>query len=168
MNGAMDKAVSDLVGHRIDALIGIAVAAACSAWWLGCSRLAIEHGQDASRCAGQVLQLLWLARAIALALQGPRAGAARGWRPAAAGALLIVAPALPLVVLGWSASVDVAARVLAAEASLWLAAGALPAVGALLRRPARAGSGSERALELAATAVAVALAAALWRWPGPL
>ena len=50
-------------------------------WWLGSTRLALDHGTDASRCAADALYALLLVRGMALAVLSVRVGALRGWRP---------------------------------------------------------------------------------------
>ena len=67
---------------RSFAIAGVVVAGAVAAWWLGSSRLALDHGTDAGRSADLALSALWLVRGIAVAVIGIRAGALYGWRPA--------------------------------------------------------------------------------------
>ena len=47
--------MSDAAARRLDAMTGLALAAAVAVWWLGSTRLALDHGSDASRCADDAL-----------------------------------------------------------------------------------------------------------------
>jgi hypothetical protein len=144
--------------HRLGALTGLALAAVVAIWWLGGTHRALDDGSDATRLAAVALQLLWLARALVLAVGGAVSGALQGWRTAAVAGLLVAAPAWPLGVLAWSASDVSPWSLLAAEAGLLLLAVLLPGLGVLLRR---ALPGPE-ASELLATTLGVLLALGLW------
>ena len=91
---------------RMATMTGLALAAAVALWWLGSSRLALDHGSDPSRSAADALHALLLVRAIVLAMLSLRESTARGWRAGAAAALTLIAPSWPVVVLAWSASTD--------------------------------------------------------------
>lgn len=154
--------MKEATARRLPALTGVALAAALALWWLGSSRLALDDGADASRPAADALQALWLARAMALALVGPRVGAVSGWRAGAAAGLALVAPAWPVLVLAWSASALPLAQVLLAELLLLAASAALPLLGLGLRRLLR----QAPVAEAAATLAGCALMAALWSTRG--
>ncbi len=143
---------------RSFAIAGVVVAGAVAAWWLGSSRLALDHGTDAGRSAGLALSALWLVRGVALAVTGIRAGALYGWRPAVHAGLALIAPSWPVVALAWSAGTAPATLVALAELSLLAASAALPAVGFLLTRLLRR---AELAI-VVGTAGGTTLAAALW------
>lgn len=152
--------------HRaptLEAILGVVIAATVALWWLGSSRLALNAGADAGRIAVDTLNVLLLARGIALsvtALHGARPVA--GWRSRAA-PLGLIAPAWPVAVLAWSACSVRASHLLAAEATLLLAAWLLPGVAQRLRRAWPRGE----AAALAGTTIGLGLAAGLW-WSRPL
>ena len=144
--------------HRLDAMTGLALAAATAVWWLGSTRLALDHGTDAGRCADDALQALLLVRVTALAMLSVRVGALRGWRPGVTAGLGLIAPSWPLVVLAWSAGTRLLTHVALAEVLLLAGSAALPLIGLGLRH-------SLRHAELAVvmgTAVGTALAALAW------
>jgi hypothetical protein len=150
--------MSTATDRRLAAGAGLALAAAVALWWLGSTRLALDHGADASRSAADALQALWLARALLLATLGLRAGALQGWRGGSGAALALTAPAWPVVVLAWSASSASPAQAALAEAVLLAGSLALPLAGRGLQRLLpRAGFAS-----VLATALGAALAAAVW------
>jgi hypothetical protein len=119
---------------------------------------ALDDGSNATRIGAVTLQLLWLVRAMVLALGGVVAGALQGWRTAAVAGLLVAAPAWPLGVLAWSASDTGWLLLLAAESGLLLLAVLLPWPGVLLRRVLP----WPEASEVLATALGVLLALGLW------
>ena len=150
--------MSEAPAHRLAAMTGLALAAAAAVWWLGSTRLALDHGADASRCADDALQALLLVRVTALAVVGVRVGALCGWRPGATAALALVAPSWPVVVLAWSAGTRSVAHVAVAEAVLLAGSVALPLIGLGLHRLLQR-------TELAAitgTVLGIALAASAW------
>lgn len=149
-------------GARPGALTGLALALAIAMWWLGSTRLALEHGSDAGRGAALALRTLWLARGMALSLLCVRAGALDGWRRGAIAGLALVSPAWPLVALAWSASATPLSGVIEAELMLVGAAAAVPSIGVLLRRSLQRADFAV----LAGTGVGAALAAALWAASG--
>ncbi len=151
------------LARRLDAIGGLALAAAAALWWLGSTRLALDAGSDAGHRAADVLVALWLVRGMALALLSLRAGVLRGWRAGAAQALGLIAPSWPLVVLAWSASTAAVTQVALAEGLLLVAGAALPLLGQGLRRLLRWAD----LAEVAATMLGVGLAAALWYLRGP-
>lgn len=155
VNGALDR--------RLAVLGGLALAAAVAIWWLGGSRLALEDGSATDRVAADALHTLWLARGTTVAWLSVRVGAGPGWRPGAAAALGLIAPAWPLAVLAWSASTLPLAQLLLLEMALLAAGLVLPLIGLGLRRLLR---DAERA-EPVATALGVALAAGVWATQGP-
>ena len=150
--------MKEVRGQRLSALTGLVLAAAVALWWLGSTRLALDHGADASRSAANALQALWLARAMALALVGVRMGAWHGWRAGSAAALGLIAPAWPLLALVWSASRLAATQVLLAECVLLAACLALPAIGLFLRRGLR----RAELVDVVATAAGAALLVPVW------
>jgi hypothetical protein len=157
--------MNDLPARRLAAMSGLALAAAVALWWLGSTRLALDHGSDAGRPSAQALQALWVVRAMALALLGLRVAALRGWRAGMETALGLAAPAWPLVVLAWSASSVPLMQVALMELALLAAGLALPLLGQGIGRVLRQ---SELAV-VAATAIGAAAAAAVWftrgTWP---
>jgi hypothetical protein len=139
-------------------MAGLALAAAVAIWWLGGTRLALDHGTDAARTAADALNALWLVRGMALPVLAVRAGTLYGWRRGATAALGLVSPSWPLVALAWSASATATTQVALAELLLLTGGAALPLIGLFMRRLLRR-------VELAvtvATAVGTALAAAWW------
>lgn len=143
---------------RPAAMTGLALAIAIALWWLGSTRLALDHGTDAGQSAADALSALLLVRGMALAILSVRAGALYGWRQGATAGLGLIAPSWPLVALAWSASAISLTQVALAELLLLAGSAALPLIGLGLRR-------SVRRVELAAmagTGVGTALAAALW------
>jgi hypothetical protein len=150
--------MSEALARRLDALTGLALAAAVALWWLGSTRLAIDHGSDTSRSAASALRVLWVVRGMAVAILAVRLGALRGWRPGAAAALAVIAPSWPVVVLAWAASSAPWTTIAAAECALLAAGLALPLIGAGLRRMLR----SPELTDLLATALGATLGAALW------
>jgi hypothetical protein len=142
----------------LDAITGLALAAAVTLWWLGRTRLALEDGSDPGRSAADALHALLLVRGMAVGMAGVRVGASLGWRPGAVASLVLIAPSWPLLVLAWCASTTPLWRVALAESLLVAAALVLPAVGSGLRRA------MPRA-DLAAamgTALGAALVAFMW------
>jgi hypothetical protein len=150
--------MSEAAAHRLDAMAGLALAAAIAAWWLGSTRLALDHGSDASRCADDALQALLLVRVTALAMVGVRVGALRGWRPGATAGIGLIAPSWPIVVLAWSAGTTLATRVALAEALLLAASVTLPLVGLGLHRFLP----KAELAAVAGTLLGIALAASAW------
>jgi hypothetical protein len=144
--------------HRLDAMAGVALAAATAVWWLGSTRLALDHGTDAGRCADDALQVLLLVRVMALAMLSVRVGALRGWRPGATAGLGLIAPSWPVVVLVWSAGTRSATQVALAEVLLLAGSAALPLAGLGLHRLLRK---TELAVA-AGTVLGTALAASAW------
>lgn len=150
--------MTDGLTHRLAALTGLALAAVVAIWWLGGTHRALDDGSDGTRIGVVALQLLWLARALVLALGGVVAGALQGWRSAAVAGLLVLAPAWPLGVLAWSASDTGWFMLLAAESGLVLLAVLLPGPGVLLRRALP----WPEASELLAITLGALLALGLW------
>jgi hypothetical protein len=150
--------MNDVLDRRMAAMTGLVLAAAVALWWLGSTRLALDHSSDAGRASADALQALWLARAIALALLGVRTGALRGWRGGAAAGLALIAPAWPLAVLAWTASATPWIHAAGAEIALLGAAAVLPLIGLGLRRALR----QVELAEASGTALGAALASALW------
>src|SRR6266508_5969785 len=97
MNDAND-AQADLPA----AVAGLALAVAIAVWWMGSTRLALNHGTDAGRGAADALTALWLVRAMALAMLSVRAGALYGWRRGAKAGLGLISPSWPLVAFACS------------------------------------------------------------------
>ncbi len=160
--------MSGALQTRIAAFGGLLLAAALAIWWLGGTRLALDHGTEASRVAADTLQVLWLTRGMAVALLALRVGTLRGWRSGAMAALGIVAPAWPLVVLAASASTAPWLILALAELLLMAAALLLPLLGLGLRRVVK----KVELAEPAGTLLGVAVLAALWftrgAWALPL
>lgn len=160
--------MNDTPGCRLAVLSGLALAAALGLWWLGSTRLALEHGADAARSSADTLQAAWLMRGLVLPLLALRVGALHGWRTGAAGCLALVVCAWPLVVLAWSASAAPLSQLATIECLLLAAAVALPLLGRGLRRVMR----RAELAELVATAAGLALAASAWltrsAWSLPL
>ena len=160
--------MNEVLARRLAAMTGVALAAAVTLWWLGSTRLALDHGSDGSRSSATTLHALWLVRGIGLALLAVRVGALHGWRPGTAQALALIAPSWPVVVLVWSASPAAWTQVALAEALLLASGIALPLVGVGLRRALR----RQGLAELVGTALGTALAACLWltrgSWTLPL
>jgi hypothetical protein len=145
------------------AMTGLVLAVAIAVWWMGSTRLALDHGTDAGRSAADALNALWLVRGMALAILSVRAGALYGWRRGAKAGLGLISLSWPLVALAWSASATSLTQVMLAELLLLVGSAALPLIGLFLRR-------SLRRVELAVmagTGVGTALAAALWVASGP-
>jgi hypothetical protein len=139
-------------------VVGLACAAAVAAWWLGSTRIALERAADPLRASNDALLGAWLLRAMVLGLLAPRAGVACEGRSAVAAALLLVAPAWPVVVLIGAAGTTPWGTLAAGEIALLLAAVVLPALGAGLRRAL----GRIDVAEPLATALGVALATLVW------
>jgi hypothetical protein len=152
--------MSDSRPGRLGMLIGLTVAAAAAAWWLGATQLALRQSMSTASLAATLLAGLWLARAMLLAPFALRAGAIGGWRHASYATLAIVVAAWPVAVAAASAASRPVAGVVLGEIALLGAAVVLPAVGqglrVLLRSPATA--------VLTATVLGGALSAALWVW----
>ena len=145
-------------GDRPAEITGFALAVAIAVWWLGSTRLALDHGTDAGRSAADALSALLLVRAMALSMVSVCGGALYGLRRGAKAGLGLIAPSWPLVALAWSASTTMLAQVAVAELLLLAGSAALPMIGLVLRR-------SLRRVQLAVivgTGVGAALAAALW------
>jgi hypothetical protein len=139
-------------------MTGLTLAAAIAVWWLGSTRLALDHGTDTVRGADDALQALLIVRAIALAMVGVRVGARSGWRPGVTVGLGMIAPSWPLVLLAWSAGSKWWAYVALAEVALLAGSAALPLVGLGLRRVLQK---AELAV-MTGTALGAALAASMW------
>jgi hypothetical protein len=150
--------MSAMEADRPAAMTGLALAVALAVWWLTSTRLALDHGTDASRSATDGLNALWLVRSMALAMLSVRAGALFGWRRGAKAGLGLIAPSWPLVALAWSAGATPLTRVALAELVLLAGGAALPLIGLFLRRSLR----SVELAVVAGTGVGTALAAALW------
>jgi len=148
--------------HRQDAMTGLGLAAAIALWWLGSTRVALDHGSDASRFADDALQALLLVRLMAVAMVGVRVGALRGWRPGVTSGLGLIVPSWPVVVLAWSAGTRLATHVALAEVLLLTACVVLPLVGRGLHRVLQR---AEFAV-IAGTVLGIALAAASWATRG--
>jgi hypothetical protein len=151
-------AMSEAAAHRLDAMTGLALALAVAVWWLGSTRLALDHGSDASRCADDALQALLLVRVTALAMVSVRVGALRGWRPGITAGIALIAPSWPIVVLAWSAGTTLATRVALAEALLLAGSLTLPLVGLGLHRIVQ----KAEPAAVAGTVLGIALAASAW------
>jgi hypothetical protein len=150
--------MSEALARRLAALAGLALATAVGLWWLGSTRLALDDGSDSSRNAVSALHAVWLLRAIVLAMLCMRVGALRGWRAGAQEALVLIAPAWPVVVLAWAASAAPWTQVALAECLLLTSALALPLIGQGLRRALPRAD----VAEMAGTLVGTALAASVW------
>ncbi len=153
--------------HRLAAMTGLALAAAIAVWWLGSTRLALDHGADAGRSGADALHALLLIRGTTLAMLSVRVGAARGWRPGVTAGLGLITPSWPLVALAWSASATSLTHVALAELLLLAESAALPLIGVGLRQSLRR---AELAVVLGtgigtAVAVSVWVACGLWRAP---
>lgn len=150
--------VNESLLNRMAVMTGLALGATTSAWWLGSTRLALDHGTDAARFAADALAALLLVRGMALPVLSLRVAALRGWRPAFATGLGLIGPSWPVVLLAWSASTAPLSSVLLGEATLLAASAALPLIGLGLRRGLRR---TELAV-MTGTAIGVALAATIW------
>jgi len=150
--------MNEAPAHRLAAMSGLALAAATAVWWLGSTRLALDHGTDAGAFADHALKALLLVRALALAMVSVRVGALRGWRPGVMAGLGLIAPAWPVVVLAWSAGTRSAIHVALAEVLLLAGSVALPMIGLGLRRLLRK---AELAV-VTATLLGTALMALTW------
>ena len=150
--------MSDALSPRLAAMTGLVLAAAIAVWWLGSTRLALDHGADAARSAANALHTLLLVRGMAFAVLSVRVGALRGWRAAVGAGLGVIAPSWPLVLLAWSASTTPLTHVVVAEALLLAGAVALPLIGVGLRRWLRR---ADLAV-ITGTCVGAALAASVW------
>jgi hypothetical protein len=143
---------------RLSMLLGLALTAVTSTWWLASTRLALEQGTETAVPAGLALLALLNVRAMTLAVLGLHVGTLHGWRHGAATSLLLVAAPWPLVLLAWSASEVPLTRLACGEVALVAACVMLPAVGhGLSRWFARIESAM-----VASTSVGVAIAAAVW------
>jgi hypothetical protein len=161
--------MSEAPAHRLAAMTGLALAAATSVWWLGSTRLALDHGTDTVRCADDALQALLIVRVMALAMVGVRVGALRGWRPGATAGLGLIAPSWPVVALAWSAGTRDVAHVAVAEALLLAGSVALPLVGLGVRRVLPKAELAVVTGTLLGTALAVAawVTRGFWYLPSP-
>lgn len=157
--------MKDVSAGRLAALSGLSIAAAVALWWLGSTRLALDHASDPGRPSQQALQALWVVRTMVIALLAVRLAALRGWRAGAQAGLGLAAPAWPVVLLAWSASSVPLTQLAMMEGALLVVAGLLPLIGAGIGRVLRR---SEAAV-LTATAFGVGLAALAWfaqgLWP---
>ena len=54
--------------HRLAAMTGLALAAAIAVWWLGSTRLALDHGADAGRSGADALHALLLIPVVLLGI----------------------------------------------------------------------------------------------------
>lgn len=160
--------MSDAAASRVAATTGIVVAAAIASWWLGSTRLALDHGSDTSRLAADTLNTLWLVRGMWLAILCLSAGALRGWRQGVAEALALIAPSWPLLALAGSASTVPWTQVALAEFGLLAAGMMLPLTGIGLRRGLRHVELAETVARAAGTALATALWLARDIWTIPL
>lgn len=150
--------MNDSPARRLAAMTGLALAAATAAWWLGSTRLALDHGADGGRSGVQALHALLLVRGTALAMLGVRVGAAHGWRAGATAGLTLIATSWPVVALAWSASATSLVHVALAEFLLLAGSAALPLIGSGLRRALR---NAELAV-VAGTGIGAAAAASVW------
>jgi len=150
--------MSEAPARRLAAMTGLALAAAIAVWWLGSTRLALDHGTDAGRCADDALDALLLVRGTALAMLSVRVGALRGWRPGVAAGLGLIAPSWPVVVLAWSAGTRSVTHVALAEVVLLAGSIVLPLIGLGLHRLLQK---AELAV-IAGTVLGAALAASAW------
>jgi hypothetical protein len=125
------------VTTRLGLTLGLLVAVAVAAWWMGASRIAIEQAADAAVLASQALFVLACTRAALLVLLGTRSGLVLGYRNGVRASVPVVAAAWPVVALAWAASSDSLARTLLVETSLLACAVAVPALGHALRHVLR-------------------------------
>ncbi len=161
--------MSKAPAHRLDMMTGLALAAAIAVWWLASTRLALDHGSDASRSADDTLQALLLVRITTLAIVSVRVGALRGWFPGVAAGIVLIAPAWPVVVLAWSAGTTPATYVVLAEVLMLAGSAVLPLIGLGLHRLLQRAelavvSGTVLGIALAASAWATR---GLWHMPSP-
>jgi hypothetical protein len=143
---------------RLGLALGITLATATAAWWLGASRVAIQGGGDTALLAAQVLFVLGMLRAMLIAVSAPRVAARDGYAAGVRSAIPIVTTAWPVVALAWAASADSVARTLLVEGALLCGALAAPVAGHVL---ARWRQDSASAVPLA-TLAGVALASCVW------
>jgi hypothetical protein len=157
--------MNETLSRRLAAITGLALAGAFALWWLGSTRLALDQASDASRPAADTLNALGLVRGMMLAMLGVRLGALCGWRPGVAAALLLVAPAWPLLALVWSASAVPWTHLALTELLLLSGCVALPLLGHVLSRALR----QAELVEVIGTWVGAALTASVWltrgSWP---
>lgn len=137
---------------------GLLLTAGVASWWLPATRLALlDPGGNPVALAARAALALWLCRALAIALFGPRAGAVAGARGGAWATTPLAYAAWPLVALLASAAPLPWPALLGLEALLLLAAVALPMLGAALARALPAASAA-----LLATLIGVLCASAGW------
>jgi hypothetical protein len=148
---------------RLGLALGLALAGATAAWWLGASRIAIEGGLDAAPVAGNALFVLVLTRALMIALVAPKGAAVGGYLAGLRVCIPIVSAAWPVVALAWAASRDGIAHTVAAEAALLAGAAAAPLIGRMRARAMKQGP----LLDVIATASGVLLAGGLWFFLAP-
>jgi hypothetical protein len=114
---------------------GLALTAVMALWWLPSTRLALlDPGGDPVALAARAALVLWLCRALAIALFGLRAGAIAGARAGAWATTPLAYVAWPLVALLAVAAVLPWPALLGLELLLLLAALVLPMLGAALSR----------------------------------
>lgn len=143
---------------RIGFGAGLVLTVVVAAWWLPATRLALlDPGGDPVGLAARAVWVLWLCRALAIALFGPRAGAISGARAGAWATAPLAYVAWPMVALTAAAAVLPWPALLGLEALLLLAALLLPALGATLSRVVPA-----RGAALLASLAGVLLAGAGW------
>jgi len=143
---------------RIGVVLGLALAAAVSVWWLAATRIALAAGADPSMLAAQALLVLNLVRPMLISVLGLRTAALDGLAGGVRASVPVVSVAWPVVALAWLASADGLARTLLLEIALIAYAIAVPFAGSLVARLTgrRSWSGA------VATGIGVALACAVW------
>jgi len=150
-----------LPSDRLAAAIGCVLAGVVCVWWLGATRLALDHGRDPVRLASDALQALVIARALAIVVIAARVSTTSSWARSMRAGVLLVVQGWPVVLLAWSASAVAVSRVIATEGMLVVAAAVTAAVGVGVRHGVRR---SELAL-MVNTLAGLVLAAAFWSLP---
>lgn len=152
---------------RFAGAAGLAVAIAVCTWWLGATRLALDHASDPARIAAEALQALALARLGAVALITARATATVPIADSLRAGCLVVVQGWPVVLLAWSASTVTPGRVIVIEGILLLAACLMTIVRAGVQRVVPRHDAAVMIITVAAIALTSGawLTPALWRMP---
>jgi hypothetical protein len=143
---------------RVGSALGLAIGTLAALWWFAALQFAVSNGFEAIVASRELLNGLWLTRALVVALTIPalaQFGGARTTLLAAGATILGVAP---LLVLAGAASDLSLTQIVAAESALWLIAGVAWLLGAALRRGLRGAPQTEPV----AFVLGIGLAAVIW------
>lgn len=143
---------------RVASALGLAIGTLAAIWWFAALQFAMANGFEAVTASQQLLNGLWLSRALAVALVVPALAQSCNLRTTMLACSAMIVGAAPLLVLAGAASSLPLSQILLTEIALLLVAGVASLLGIALRR----GFHGAPQAEPVAFVLGAGLGAAIW------